>query len=278
MEIDIALCHRIGNIDSYFFLSLRICIGHSLCAWILSLCAAHDVSNRCFIIVVAYLTIELSILRSIVISQPVSFCIATVVTSAIETIYTNRINTRNKTCDLLIGVIVLAVVLSTVGYSTAASESVTAPSCRAVAIVECRVHYLTAHVGRLFPSSMTLTPLHKSSIQILKSLLQLSNSSIAFSIYGIKISCAVKATSLSIFQSLLQGLTSFNNSLNIICSFLQIIQSAFSIIVDSQPSSNICTQSLGLFQSSLQRESLTRAFNSLRVGAIGLLIGYKSLI
>ena len=237
----ITCCHRIGNIECYLFLSFRIGIGYGHITLVLSLsrCTSQRADDRRLIIRFAYLTVEPSILRSSVFGSKVTLCCTAIVTCAEITIYANSIDTRSKTSDLLIGIVVLAIVLSTIRNRTTTSKCSTAPTSGAVAIIEVRVLNLSCHVSRILHRGIALSPLYISSGQILKSLLKLCNSSICICEYSIISGSLCIALALNIIQSFLQLLTGINNKFNSIRSSLQLVRCAGSIVIHSQLLSNI---------------------------------------
>ena len=276
MEIDITLCHSIGYIDSNCFLSCWIYIGHFITTRVLCLSTTHNVSDGSLIIVVTYLTIELSILRSLVtgwsgdaFGRGGTVCITAIVTSTIETLHANRIDTRSKTCNLLIGVIVLAVVLSAISNSTATSESVTAPAGCAVTIVEGSVHDLTGQITRLLPSSIVLSPLRICSRQISDSLLNLSlGRSLVHQNSLVRIGSG-KSLFLSIIDSLLQLILYIGHLLQSSCSSIHFSSSASRGVVKSDSSIDVNINKLGSLDGSFQIQSRSTCCNA---GLVSLII------
>ena len=145
--------------------------------------------------------------------------------------------------------------------------SITTPTSIA-GIVEVRVLNLTGHVGRILHSGVALTPLYQIILQVLKSLCQFGSGSIAIGINCVVRSSSAEASSLSIIQTLLQFLAGIIDSLDGIESLLQLVLRAGSIGIDSQLGSNIGTQTLSLFQSSLQTDGNTVAVNAVLISSI----------
>ena len=197
-----------------------------------------------------------------------TLCSTSIVTRAIITIYTNSINAGSKTRNSLVGVVILIIVLCTIRDRTAASESVAAPTSGAVAIVEVRVLNLNGHVGRILYRCMALTPLYQLGVQVFQCLLQLSLGSIAIGIHCVERSSTAKAGSLGFIQALLQSLTGIVDEFDSIESLLQFILGTARVAIDSQLGSNIGTQTLSLFQSSLQTDGYAVAVNAVLISSI----------